>query len=79
MLEKRCGPTDKVEARDYQIQIVNKILNKFRNGIKNVFVSLHQGSVKTIIALLALCNLVNKGYVNSVLVLIPEESWLING
>jgi len=73
MPERRCGTTDKVEVRDYQIQIVNEILNKFRNGIKNVFVSLHQGSGKTIIALLALCNLVNEGYVNSVLVLIPRK------
>jgi superfamily II DNA or RNA helicase len=73
MPEKRCGTTDKVEVRDYQIQIVNEILNKFRNGIKNVFVSLQQGSGKTIIALLALCNLMNEGYVNSVLVLIPRR------
>jgi superfamily II DNA or RNA helicase len=73
MSEKRCGPTDRVEVRDYQIQVVNEILDSFRNGKRNVFVSLQQGSGKTIIALLALCDLVNEGYVGSVLILIPRR------
>ena len=73
MSEKRCGPSDKLEIRDYQIQIVNEILDSFNNGKRNVFVSLPQGSGKTIIALLALTNLVNEGSVSSVLVLIPRR------
>jgi len=73
MSEKRCGPNNKVDIRDYQNEIVNEIINNFRNGIRNVFISLQQGSGKTIIALLALCNLVNEGYVSSILILIPRR------
>ncbi|MEM3710137.1 MAG: DEAD/DEAH box helicase family protein [Nitrososphaerales archaeon] len=73
MSEKKCGPSDELEIRDYQAKITNEILNYLGSGKKNVFVSLQQGSGKTIIALLTLCNLVNEGSVSSVLVLIPRR------
>jgi len=73
MPEKRCGPSDKLEVRGYQVEIASEILNNFKDGRRNIFISLQQGSGKTIIALLALSSLVNEGSVSSVLVLIPRR------
>jgi len=73
MFNRKCQHSEELEIRDYQVEIVNEILNHFNDGIRNVFVSLPQGSGKTIIALLVLCRLMNENRLSSVLVLLPRR------
>jgi len=70
----RCGLKPNLKLRDYQKELVADILNEFENEHKqNVFLSLPQGTGKTIIALAALSDLVNKYNLNSILVLLPRR------
>ncbi|MEO0279035.1 MAG: DEAD/DEAH box helicase family protein, partial [candidate division WOR-3 bacterium] len=69
-----CGLREGVTLKDYQILIVEETLKEFeKNGKQNVFISLPQGTGKTIIALAALSRLVNDGKVKRALVLIPRR------
>lgn len=71
--ERVCGPREDVTLRKYQAEIAEEILDKLRNASSsNVFVSLPQGTGKTIIALNALCELINGNSLSSVLILIPR-------
>ena len=69
-----CGLREGFSLREYQEPIVNKTLKEFEEkATQNVFISLAQGTGKTIIALAALSKLVNDGKVRKVLVLIPRR------
>jgi superfamily II DNA or RNA helicase len=69
-----CGLREGYSLREYQIPIVGKTLNEFEEKSKrNVFISLPQGTGKTVIALAALSKLVNDNKVTKVLVLIPRR------
>lgn len=69
-----CGLREGFSLREYQEPIVNETLKEFEEKAKqNVFISLAQGTGKTIIALAALSKLVNDGKVRKVLVLIPRR------
>jgi len=69
-----CGLREGFNLREYQGTIVDETLNEFEEKAKqNVFISLAQGTGKTIIALAALSKLVNNGKVRKVLVLIPRR------
>jgi superfamily II DNA or RNA helicase len=67
-----CGFREEHGLKDYQKPIVEETLHEFE-ALKrqNVFISLPQGTGKTIIALAALTKLINDGKVKRVLVLIP--------
>jgi len=69
-----CGLSKGFSLREYQEPIVNEALKEFEEKARqNVFISLPQGTGKTIIALAALSKLVNDGKVRKVLVLIPRR------
>ena len=69
-----CGLREGFSLREYQTLIVNEALKEFEEkATQNVFISLAQGTGKTIIALAALSKLVNDGKVRKVLVLIPRR------
>jgi superfamily II DNA or RNA helicase len=71
---RRCSPSESLELRNYQVDLVREILAYLSSGKINVFVSLPQGTGKTIIALSALCDLVNDNSLESVLVLLPRKA-----
>jgi len=69
-----CGLRDGFSLREYQEPIINETLKEFEEKAnQNVFISLPQGTGKTIIALATLSKLVNDGKVKKVLVLIPRR------
>lgn len=69
-----CGLREGFSLREYQEPIVNETLKEYEEKAKqNVFISLAQGTGKTIIALATLSKLVNDGKVRKVLVLIPRR------
>jgi superfamily II DNA or RNA helicase len=51
MSEARCQHTGRLEARSYQLEIANEVIENLNQGVENVFISLQQGAGKTIIAL----------------------------
>ena len=70
----KCGLREGRNLRDYQEPLVKEALNEFElKATKNVFISLPQGTGKTVIALAALSKLVNDNKVTKVLVLIPRR------
>jgi superfamily II DNA or RNA helicase len=69
-----CGLREGFTLREYQIPIVNEALKEFEEKARqNVFISLPQGTGKTIIALAALSKLINDDRVKRVLILIPRR------
>jgi len=69
-----CGLREGFSLREYQKPIIDETLKEFEGGSKqNVFISLPQGTGKTVIALAALSKLVNDTKVTKVLVLIPRR------
>ena len=69
-----CGIREGFSLREYQKTIVNETLKEFKEKAKqNVFISLPQGTGKTVIALAALSKLVNDNKVRKVLVLLPRR------
>jgi len=69
-----CGLREGCSLREYQMPIVGETLKEFEEkSKKNVFISLPQGTGKTVIALAALSKLVNDNKVTKVLVLIPRR------
>mgnify|MGYP000627916669 CR=1 FL=1 len=69
-----CGLREGFSLRDYQLYTVYEILKEFdEKRKKNIFVSLPQGTGKTIIALAALSKLINTNKVRKVLVLLPRR------
>jgi superfamily II DNA or RNA helicase len=69
-----CGLREGYNLKDYQEPLVNEALNEFEfKEAKNVFISLPQGTGKTIIALATLSKLINDGKVKRALVLIPRR------
>jgi superfamily II DNA or RNA helicase len=69
-----CGLRDGFSLREYQKPIVVECLKEFEEKLKqNVFISLPQGTGKTVIALAALSKLVNEHKATKVLVLIPRR------
>jgi superfamily II DNA or RNA helicase len=73
MSEARCQHSERLEARSYQLEIANEVIENLNQGVENVFISLQQGAGKTIIALLVLCRLLNEGRLDSVLILLPRR------
>lgn len=67
-----CGLREGFILREYQAPLVEETLKEFEEK-QNVFISLPQGTGKTIIALASLSKLVNGGKVKKVLVLIPRR------
>ena len=77
----RCGLRVGKSLREYQQPVVDEILKIFsEEKKKNVFISMPQGTGKTIIAIAALSELVNRGEAKNVLVLLPRrvlvDQWL---
>lgn len=70
----KCGLRENFQLRPYQTSIVKTILNNFNSTSKNIFVSLPQGSGKTIIALSAVSSWINSNSSNRILVLLPRRS-----
>jgi len=69
-----CGLREGFSLRDYQTLIVSETLKEFEEKSRqNVFISLPQGTGKTITALAALSKLINENKVKKVLVLIPRR------
>jgi superfamily II DNA or RNA helicase len=69
-----CGFREGFSLRGYQIPLVDEALKEFEEKVRqNVFISLPQGTGKTIIALAALSKLVNGNKVKKVLILIPRR------
>ena len=69
-----CGLRGGYNLKDYQELLVKETLNEFElKEKKNVFISLPQGTGKTIIALATLSRLINDGKVKRALVLIPRR------
>jgi len=69
-----CGLREGISLREYQEPIVKETLKEFEDKAKqNVFISLPQGTGKTVIALAALSKMVNDNKVTKVLVLIPRR------
>jgi len=69
-----CGLREGFILRKYQTSIIEETLREFeKNAKQNVFISLPQGTGKTVIALAALSKLVNDNKVKKVLVLIPRR------
>lgn len=69
-----CGLREGFSFREYQTPIIKETLREFEEKAKqNVFISLPQGTGKTVIALATLSKLVNNGKVKKVLVLIPRR------
>ena len=69
-----CGFKNGYSLKDYQEPLVKEILDKLMVEEKsNIFISLPQGTGKTIIALAALSELINTGTVRKVLVLLPRR------
>jgi superfamily II DNA or RNA helicase len=71
---KRCNPSESLELRNYQVDLIREILRHLSRGKTNIFVSLPQGTGKTIIALSALCDLLNENNLDSILVLLPRRA-----
>jgi superfamily II DNA or RNA helicase len=69
-----CGFREGFNLREYQTPIVDETLREFEEKARqNVFISLPQGTGKTIIALAALSKLINDNKVKKVLILIPRR------
>jgi len=69
-----CGLRENFSLRDYQRLLVDEVLSEFeKKGKQNVFISLPQGTGKTIIALAVLSRLINDGKVRRVLILLPRR------
>jgi superfamily II DNA or RNA helicase len=69
-----CGLREGFSLREYQKPIIDETLKEFEEKSRqNVFISLPQGTGKTVIALAALSKLVNDNKVTKVLVLIPRR------
>ena len=69
-----CGLREGFSLRDYQTLIVSETLKEFEEKSRqNVFISLPQGTGKTITALAALSKLIDENKVKKVLVLIPRR------
>lgn len=69
-----CGLREGFNLREYQKPIIDETLKEFEEKSKqNVFISLPQGTGKTIIALATLSKMVNDNKVTKVLVLIPRR------
>ncbi|MHA1381296.1 MAG: DEAD/DEAH box helicase [Candidatus Helarchaeota archaeon] len=69
-----CGLREGFKLRTYQKPLVNRTFNEFTEKRKqNIFISLPQGTGKTIIALEILSKLVNREKVKKVLVLLPRK------
>jgi len=69
-----CGLREGYSLKDYQEPLIKDALNEFElKDTKNVFISLPQGTGKTIIALATLSKLINDGKVKRALVLIPRR------
>mgnify|MGYP000569065468 CR=1 FL=1 len=69
-----CGLREGFSLRDYQGPLMDEALSEFEEkGRQNVFISLPQGTGKTIIALAALSKLINDGEVRRVLILLPRR------
>jgi ERCC4-related helicase len=78
-----CGFRESFTLREYQIPIVDEALKEFEEKSRqNVFISLPQGTGKTIIALATLSKLVNDNKVKKVyfrpcgsMMLLDNEEW----
>ncbi len=69
-----CGLREGYNLKDCQEPLVKEALNEFESKeTKNLFISLPQGTGKTIIALATLSKLINDGKVKKALVLIPRR------
>jgi len=69
-----CGFREGHSLKDYQEPLVKEALQEFElRGKQNVFISLPQGTGKTIIALAALSRLINDGKVRRLLILLPRR------
>jgi len=69
-----CGLREGFSFRDYQKLIIGETLKEFeKKSRQNIFISLPQGTGKTIIALAALSKLINDNKLKKVLVLIPRR------
>ena len=69
-----CGLKEGFRLREYQTPIVDETLKEFETkGRQDVFISLSQGTGKTVIALATLSKLINDNKVRKVLVLIPRR------
>jgi len=69
-----CGLREGINLREYQQSVVDQTLKEFeKEARRNIFISLSQGTGKTIIALATLSQLVNGNIVRKVLVLIPRR------
>lgn len=75
MLTRRAGFRKGFHLWDFQADLAKRILSVFQNSKNaNVFLSLPQGTGKTVIALYALSELVNTSYSSRVLVLLPRRT-----
>lgn len=69
-----CGLREGFSLRDYQRPLIDEALSEFmEKGKQNVFISLPQGTGKTVIALAVLSKLINDGKVRKVLILLPRR------
>lgn len=73
--DKRAGFREGFQLKDFQVDLSKRILSDFlENRKKNVFLSLPQGTGKTVVALYALSQLVNDGFSKKVLILLPRRT-----
>jgi superfamily II DNA or RNA helicase len=77
MSEAGCQHSERLEARSYQLEVANEVIENLNQGVENVFISLQQDAGKTIIALHVLCRLLNEGLLDSVLILLPRGCFKI--
>ena len=72
---KKSGFREGFQLKDFQVDLTRRILSDFSNNKKtNIFLSLPQGTGKTIVALYALSQLVNGGFSKKVLILLPRRT-----
>jgi len=75
LLDEKAGFREGFQLRDFQADLSKRILSAFlKDRKKNVFLSLPQGTGKTVIALYALSQLVNNGFSKKVLILLPRRA-----
>jgi len=75
LLNKKAGFREGFRLWDFQTDLAKRILSAFSDFKNaNVFLSLPQGTGKTIITLYALSDLVNTGRCNKVLILLPRRT-----
>ena len=73
--DKKAGFREGFQLKDFQVDLTKRILSDFLdNKKKNVFLSLPQGTGKTVVALYALSQLVNDGFSKKVLILLPRRT-----